>query len=382
MDLLVNDYNGGLFDEAQPPCLSLYQPTHRTYPDKQQDPIRFRNLLRELEEALRREHSTQDVRLLLEPFERLAEKTDFWRTRTLDGLAVLAAPDLFRVYRLQRPVPELAVVADSFHLKPLVRILQSADSFYVLGLDRQQIRLFEGNRDHLDEIELPPGFPRTSEELLSDEDRERHFSTHTPRAGTSSKILYGKGSKSEIEDTNAERFFRAVDNAILEQYSRPSGRPLLLAALPENQTLFRRLSRNLFLLDNEIGMDPGALSIDELRDRAWRAFEPNYLTRLSELVDSFEEARAKKLGDADLARVARNAVAGRVETLLIDADHQIPGKLDALTGEVVYDDLADPNVDDLLDDLGQLVLKQGGEIVIVPAERMPTQSSIAAIYRF
>jgi len=72
-------------------------------------------------------------------------------------LAVLAAPGLFRVYRLQRPVPELVVVADSFHTKPLMRILQSADRYQVLGLNRQEIKLFEGNRDALDEIELAQG---------------------------------------------------------------------------------------------------------------------------------------------------------------------------------------------------------------------------------
>jgi hypothetical protein len=317
----------------------------------------------------------------MEPFERLAEDAHFWRMRTLDGLAVLAAPGFFRVYRFQRPVPELAVVADSFHIKPLIRMLQSADGYYVLGLDRQQIRLFEGNRDQLDEVELAPSVPRTSAEAPGKEDRERHFSTWTP-GGAPGSILYGKGSQSEIVDTDAERFFRAVDHAILEQYSRPSGRPLLLAALPENQSLFRGLSRNPLLLDEEIDINPNALSLEDLRDRAWRAVEPHYLTRLSGLIESFETMSAHELGDADLARVARSAVTGRVRTLLIDADRHIPGRLDAMTGEITYDDLSDPSVGDLLDDLGELVLKQGGEIVVVPAERMPTDTGIAAIYRF
>ena len=30
-------------------CLSLYQPTHRRHPDNQQDPIRFRHLVKALE---------------------------------------------------------------------------------------------------------------------------------------------------------------------------------------------------------------------------------------------------------------------------------------------------------------------------------------------
>jgi hypothetical protein len=39
-------------------------------------------------------------------------------------------------------------------------------------------------------------------------------------------------------------------------------------------------------------------------------------------------------------------------------------------------------VDDLLDDLGERALKAGGEVVIVPAERMPTDTGVAAVYRF
>lgn len=36
------------------PCISLYQPTHRHYPENAQDPIRFGNLLRDLATALTR----------------------------------------------------------------------------------------------------------------------------------------------------------------------------------------------------------------------------------------------------------------------------------------------------------------------------------------
>jgi hypothetical protein len=39
-------------------------------------------------------------------------------------------------------------------------------------------------------------------------------------------------------------------------------------------------------------------------------------------------------------------------------------------------------VDDLLDEVSEHALKTGGEVVIVPAERMPTDTGVAAIYRF
>ena len=117
----------------QPPCLSLYQPTHRRYPENQQDPIRFRNLMKELDVSLRQKYPAVETRLLLEPFEALAHDRAFWN-HTLDGLAVLGGPRLFRVLLLQRSVGELTVVADSFHTKPLRHFLQSVGRYQVLGL--------------------------------------------------------------------------------------------------------------------------------------------------------------------------------------------------------------------------------------------------------
>ena len=155
MNSLLHDYATGVLRNPEPPCLSLYQPTHRHHPDNQQDPIRFRNLLKALEQSLRESYPAQDARALLRQFEDLAQDRAFWNC-TLGGLAVLAAPGVFHVYNLPRSVPELAVVADSFHIKPLIRFVQSADRYHVLGVSRQKISFFEGNRDALEDVDLDP----------------------------------------------------------------------------------------------------------------------------------------------------------------------------------------------------------------------------------
>ena len=161
--LLTHESAAELQNTQAPPCLSLYQPTHRRHPENQQDPIRFRNLIKQLEGSLGQQYPAAAARELLAPFEALAEDRDFWN-HTRDGLAVLGAPGFFRVFDLQRPVEELAIVADSFHTKPLRRYLQSVDRYQILGLSLHEVKLFEGNRDALDEVDLAPGVPRTTTE--------------------------------------------------------------------------------------------------------------------------------------------------------------------------------------------------------------------------
>jgi hypothetical protein len=382
MESLLSDYPAGLLAPREPPCVSLYQPTHRHHPDNRQDPIRFQNHVKALEDVLGRSRSSRQVGELLEPFRALAGDRDFWN-HTLDGLAVLASAGEFRVYRLQRPVPDRVIVADSFHTKPLLRIVQSADRFQLLGIGLREMRLFEGNRDAVDEIEPAGGVPRTITDALGEEITEPHLTVASYGQGAGGPAMHhGHGSRKDEVDADTERFFRAVDRAVLEHHSRPSGLPLLLAALPEHQSVFRQVSRNPFLLPVGIDANPDALTPSELRERAWRAVEPRYLARLAGLIEEFGRAAAGGLGSGDVADVARAAVAGRVATLLVDADREVPGRMDAATGRIDLAAEVDAETDDLLDDVGEAVLRSGGDVVVVPAARMPTESGLAAIFRY
>ncbi|MGK2897464.1 MAG: hypothetical protein ACSLE9_02065 [Burkholderiaceae bacterium] len=364
------------------PCLSLYQPTHRRHPDNQQDPIKFRHLVGALETSLRQQHASDAAKALLEPFEALAQDHDFWN-HTQDGLAVLGAPGLFRVFLLQQPVAELAVVADSFHTKPLRQCLQSVGRYQVLTLSLHQVQLFEGNRHTLDAVALAPGVPQTMTAALGDERTEPH-STVSSYGGIGSghgPMHHGQGSKKDEIDGDAERFFRAVDRAVLEHHSRPSGLPLMLAALPEHHHLFHAVSHNPFLMASGLMVNPQGLTPADLRQRAWEVAAPQQQAQQAAWSDAYAAAAGKGLGSEDLAQVTHAAVAGRVATLLIEAERQLAGRIDATTGRIDPAELGNPRVNDVLDDLGALVEKMGGQVHVLPADRMPSRTGVAASFR-
>lgn len=364
------------------PCLSLYQPTHRRHPENQQDPIRFRQLVKALETSLQQQHASDAVKTLIEPFEALALDHDFWN-HTQGGLAVLGAPGLFRVFLLHRPVAELAVVADSFHTKPLRQWLQSTGRYQVLALSRHKVQLFEGDRNVLDAVALAAGVPQTMTAALGDERTEPHstVSSYGGIGGGHMAMHHGQGGRKDEIDGDAERFFRAVDRAVLEHHSRPSGLPLMLAALPEHHHLFREVSHNPFLMPSGLVVDPQGLAPDALRQRAWDVAAPQQEAQQAAWSDAYAAAAAKGLGSEDLSQVAHAAVAGRVATLLIEAERELPGRIDGSTGRIDPAELGSPRVGDVLDDLGALVESMGGEVHVLPAERMPCRTGVAASYR-
>ena len=378
MRQVTMDALAALREVHEPPCISLYQPTHRHHPDNEQDQIRYRNLRRRLELSLKERYSPRKVRGLMRNFRELEHDRPFWNHRT-DGLAILSSPESFWIFELQRPVHELVIVASNFYTKPLLRILQSADRFQILCLSRHDAALYEGNRDALDPVDLID-VPATMTEALGEELTAPRVSVRSAPSGAT--VHFGSGQKPDEVDADRDRFFLAVVRAVLANHSRPSGLPLLLAALTEHHAAFRAMSRNPFLTPHGIEIDPGAVDLEDLRSLAWQRVEPMYLARLASLVDRYELGRSRHLASDDVAEVAFATLAGRVGTLLVEADRQIPGHVDRATAQVQRGDVAHPDIGDVLNDLAEWTLELHGEVVMVPSQRMPSSTGIAATYRY
>ncbi len=383
MERITKDLIKQLLATELTPCLSVYMPAHRSHPENQQDPIRFRNLVKQLEESLLLKYSSADARKFLEPLEALAEDKDFWN-HTSEGLAVFCATGFFKTVALPIAVAELAVVADSFHTKPLRHYLQSTDRYHVLGLSLHKIHLYEGNQHSLVEVDFHAGITQTREELTGDDDvKEKHLTVASYGGAGGEGSHHGHGGYKEEVEKDTERFFRAVADEIAESYSKPTGWPLILAALPEHHSLFRQVNKNPMLLPDGITLNPDTLTNIKLIEKAWEIMEPAYLQKLDNLAGSFMQATVNGKGSDDYKEIAVAAVEGRVETLIIESDRIIAVRITNLvTGNTQKKDMQNPKVDDLLDDMGELVTKMGGHVMVFPPDKMPTKTGMAALFRY
>jgi hypothetical protein len=378
---IIKDFPNDIIYEGQVPCISLYQPTYRYSPDNKRDPIVFRNLVRKIEDSLKQKYHKGDIDLVMKPFYQMEEDNDFWN-KTMDGLAILANSHQCVVYRLQRPVKEFAVVADSFHIKPLIRTFQAMDKYQLLGLSRNKFSLYQGNRYGYQEIELKHGTPMTMTEVLGEEHTDTYQAHRLSGDTGGTGMYYGHGGKKEEIDKDTEKFFRYVDRLILENSSQASELPLIVVSLKEYHALFKRVSHNPHLLEQGIEASYESLDTEQLTEKALRIIEPIYLKKIRNLVDSFETAKANSLGSDDLSQVVKAAFENRVKTVLIQDNKIIPGKIDYSTGEIELGYIQNPDSDDILDDLAELVLKNRGDVMVLPKEKMPGDTGVAGIYRY
>lgn len=363
------------------PCISLYMTTHKHHPDNQKDPINYKNLLKRLEESLLNKYTNDEVKQYLASFYELLDDRDFWNN-TSSGLAIFGAGKLFNIVMLHEPVNELAVVANSFHTKPLRMYLQSVYRYQILGVSLHSAILFEGTRHSLKQVNLPDQFPDDIKKALGSELTEDHLTVASyGGAGRQNADMYhGHGGNSPEKDKDAERYFRVVADAVHEKYSKNDKLPLILAALTEHHSVFQKVNKNPYLLKEGLQINPFSLQPDELADLAWRLLEPEYNRRIEEIKEHFSLAQSKGVGSDMLRDVMNAAKEGRVGTILIEADKIVADEYGDKSA--IANLLNDPEKDDMLDDIGELVFSTGGEVIVIPAEMMPTTSGVAAIYRY
>jgi hypothetical protein len=155
-----------------------------------------------------------------------------------------------------------------------------------------------------------------------------------------------------------------------------------LVSLKEYHALFKQVSHNPYLLEQGIDASYESLETEQLTEKALKIIEPIYIEKINNLADSFKTAKANSLGSDDLLQVIKSALENRVRTVLIQENKIISGKIDYNTGKVDLGYIINPDCDDILDDLAELVLKNRGDVMILPEEKMPSDTGVAGIYRY
>ena len=131
------------------PALSVLVPTHRTFPDNKQNPIRVKNLVDEATERLATEFSQRELEPLLERLETLVSEIDY--PYGLDGLALDVSHDFAKLYYLPFPVPTGVGIDQTFATRDLVYGMHRALRYWVLLLSQASTRLLAGTGETLEE---------------------------------------------------------------------------------------------------------------------------------------------------------------------------------------------------------------------------------------
>jgi hypothetical protein len=364
-----------LLTDGPGPRLSLYLPTHRSHPERKQDSVRYRALVHRAKELLVTHYKSRDAEAFLEPLRQL-EGDPSWE-HSLDGLALFRSETSMEAYRLPMGVPEIVVVADTYHTKPLLRFLSSSARYLVLRVSQNEVALYDGSPYGAGPVNLH-GVPKSFRDAIGVPDFGRTFESSYVHGD----IFHGQGPGKETKKEELLRFFTAIDRG-LHEYLRNEQVPLLLAAVDYYHPIYKLANRYPHLLEPGLVGNYERASTDKIHADAWPIVSGVLDARRNTWVERFRERQGTGLASDRLEEVAQATAAGRVQCLFVAEEESVWGILDRKTGSIEKREAQKDTEDaDVLDDVAEEAFKRGAEVYVLPRPSMPGTGPIAAIYRF
>jgi hypothetical protein len=385
MENLTLDQLKGLAQQTASPSISVFLPTHRVGQDAQQDPIRFKNLLRDAEQQLLGSGmGSRAVTALLQPAQALLNDSYFWKNQ-YDGLAVFVAAHDFHYYRLPFEVEELLIIAGAYYVKPVLPLFTNNGHYYILAISQNEVRLFEGTRHSVAQLDLPDETPGSLEEVrkLDEPEKQFQFHTGTSQGGVRDGMFHGQGPGEEEQKVWIEQYLNLVDTGLKEIF-REQQAPLVLAGVDYLLPIYRKVSDYAHIMQEGITGSPEHLRPEELQEQAWPIVEAHFRHETEKTVAQYQQlANTEKAAD-NVEEIVAAAFSGRVDKLVLAVDSQVWGSFSLDTGKVIHVSDRQSKQDDLdlLDFAAMKTLQNGGAVYALSQEQMPTDSPVAAVFRY
>lgn len=318
----------------------------------------LRTVINEAYEWLNSAMSMDERKRFLEPLDSLLVETRIFK-QMKGNIGIFRNQNSFRVLNVPVDVEHACHVATSFHVKPLLRWLQGDQEFLLLGIEADSAHLYAGTQDSftlVDSILFPEFFKqkcaldkylslRESQKMkLKKEETFSWLSEWVTNLTKHSKPkLFLAGEQAQVSSLHRHlKYSNVVRTTVANPFVRHNVSDICIAL------------RKLLKAESQKLLEKSLLEF-----------------RFAE-----EGNRTRK----NIFQISRAVVQGKVRKLIVTDEISIFGKIDKKSGGLAIHPFdLDHEDDDILDDLAQMVLSQGGEVIIAKRNEIPKGRPILAI---
>ncbi|MDJ0356479.1 hypothetical protein [Paenarthrobacter sp. PH39-S1] len=297
--------------------VSLYMPTHRSGSGMEADPLSWKNLVAGVTSALTDKGLRKpEIDELLAPAWALHEDGRAWQYMS-EGLAVFLRPGWHREFRVPVHVPELATVGDRFIISPLLPVISGDGGFLLLTISQRQIRLLEGTRDRVSNMdlgEIPVSLRDVSEPR---EPRSGTVARSLSGGPSGAAVFFGHGGTDDDFKTDEVRRFLQLVGKGLHDILAELDLPMVVVGLEKMLGIYREV-RTYPHVVGAVRQNPDQLSDEKLHAAAWPVIEEHLGGLKRRAIDGFGQLQGTGRASMDGEVIGQAAVDGRVETLFLD----------------------------------------------------------------
>lgn len=342
-------------------CVTIILKTHRTSPDNKKDSLTLKNLIKEAEERLFADEKKRDAKQLVERLKDLESQID--HNHNLESLILFVNEDVAEYTRLPIAVENRVVIDHTFATRDLVRALHFEANYYVLVLSQQKVRLIEAFNDKIvAENENP--FPIENTQF---------YSTNKAELSNASKQTNLIGE-----------FFNRVDKEV-NKVRKDNPLPVLICTEESNYHEYLKIAdQKQSIFDTYLNKNRLDEKAHAIVTEAWTIVKDYTVEKNNARKQELKTAVSQNKFLSDTNEIWQAIKQGRVQTIFIEQDNFQPALWENDQIQYVSDNLRDRKevVDDIYDELIELNMNYGGDVVFLPKGELSDFNGFGAITRY
>lgn len=362
-------------DEIQGPFVTFILNTHVAHQDVEKDSLAFKNFSKAAKARFEKKYTELSWVPFQEKIDALLADAAFWRNATKSVSIIISEKDLF-IHRLNVHVDNQYYVDKRPYLLGIIKNNQFNYHYYLMALNRDSMQLYFVENNRVTTVPLPDDAPTTLAGTLGDELTGGSLN-YSIQAGTgyngSSKegmAYHGVNTKDQEVKIDWTNYYQAIDNYLKDTFVNTNNLPIRLYALSENQTLFKKIAKNPYLVtDASITLSPAQVSIQEIEKGAKKInqeLEALETTAYNHLLD-------KKFVD-QLVDIVPASNEGKVSHFFISTANFVNETTEMSTVEFDRRKVLNKVTDN--------VLRTGGDVFVLDQKAAPDEKTLVAILRY
>jgi hypothetical protein len=366
------------------PAVSIYMPTLRSGREVRQNPIRFRNVMKQATAQLSaRGREGGEIRRVLGKASGMERDEDWWQHQS-DGMAMFLAEDHFACYRVPLSFEERVHVGKWFFVRPMVRLLQGDGRFYVLAVSQNRVRLLEGTKFAVSEVEAH-GLPSDLRSALNIDHYVSSLQQHTTgdadTAGT--MMFHGQGGSDpdKMKKDEILQYFHRINAALSDFLDNPRV-PLVFAGVDYLFPLFQQVCNHKNLAEKAVTGNLDHWKPEQIHAEAWAIVEPGFHRSRELAWKRYQDSAHSETATDDVETIVQAACMQQVDTLMVAEHAEKWGVVDPQTGAVVPSQADAANAEELINLAVVQALIHGGTVYSFPRDQFGAHAVAAAMLRY
>lgn len=342
-------------------CVTIILNTHRTLPDNEKDVIQLKNLIKEAESKLLAVCQQQTAEKLTAKVHELASTIN--HRHNLESLILFVNENVAEFVRLPIPVEDRVVVGNRFAMRDLIRGLHNQTNYYVLVLSKDEARLIEASND---KVVKEHGFPFPFQNQIS----QTSFKAEPSDAG-------------RIRNLTSE-FFNQVDK-VVNKVHKDHPLPILISTDEQHYQDYMRIADKPTVIFTDFLSRSRQTEADHaIVSDAWEIVQKLSQKQNNDRKVDLKRAVSTNNFISDTTEIYQAIKQGRVQTLFVEENLFQPAMIENDTVIYLSENTKESAemIDDIYDELIDLNMDFGGDVVFLPKESLTKFNGFAAMTRY